>query len=298
MIENYLTELLSVKVLIKDKEDKSSVYNKIVCMSLQSIKYLCKLGFDNQNEAMSKNQDFTKYIKRIYEDNKDNELFKPKLDCFKKICGDNDKSPESKYFVIFQDDVIIVKPESKKNYNEMKDYMKLLISLLPKIRLEAYYDLYQYGNNYYPERSMIQDFLIKLNDYPRKFLEPKHNFNDIYLMTKTLIELVNNGCSLSEKEIKETTEMIRSYVENTRKIESEVSYHISNIIKTMKNYIRRLKTSNLRYRTKIIPSLIAKNIIDNENFIPFSIDKIETKVDSKKSIERETSLKYLTNNTK
>ena len=64
MIENYLKELLSVKVLIKDKEDKSSVYNKIVCMSLQSIKYLCKLGFDNQNEAMSKNQDFTKYIKR------------------------------------------------------------------------------------------------------------------------------------------------------------------------------------------------------------------------------------------
>eukprot|EP00826_Nyctotherus_ovalis_P010552 TRINITY_DN12775_c0_g1_i2.p1 TRINITY_DN12775_c0_g1~~TRINITY_DN12775_c0_g1_i2.p1 ORF type:complete len:184 (+),score=29.08 TRINITY_DN12775_c0_g1_i2:220-771(+) len=154
--------------------------------------------------------------------------------------------------------------------------------LLGQITLEPYFNLRCYAHDEHPERSIMEDFLTRLTEYPNLFFIPTSKPNSIELLTTSLKKAINSGVAITEESIADIIETCTNTLKQSKKGNNKHYSYINGMITSIKSHTRRVKKAIQQHTCEVIPLIEAERLINNKKLVKFSIDKVEIIVPANK----------------
>ena len=286
MVDKYLNELLSIEVPKKeDIKNEELMRNMVVCLPLRSILLILRAALKNIDKFDEQDFTFTKALSRIEEFIKNDKIFAPKQGIYNKICGEEEKGSEGIHYIILYDLQFLNKDTNGIGF---ENWQEVVGKLLSQITLEPYFNLSYYADEKHPERSMIEDLLTKLNQYPHMFLIPSSRPNYVSLLVANLGKQVKNGLDITEEKIADTIAASAQAIKQTKKSNNKLYTYLNNIITTLKNSTRRINKAVHQYTNEIIPLLEAERLIKTKKLFKFSIDQVQVIIPANKVTDKAT----------
>lgn len=281
-VDKYLNELLDIEVPKKEEVVKvceEQVCSTAVCMPLKSVKVICATALKSVDKFDENQFAFTKALTRIEEFIKEDKIFVPKPGIYRKICGEEEKSAEERHYVVLQDWQL---PAMDGRPTKFEGWQKLMAHLLGQVTLEPYFNLCCYADDQHPERSVMEDFLIRLTQYPNLFFTPKSKPTSVELLTTNLKKATSNGAAITEDSIINTITACTNALKQSKKGSNKHYSYINGMIASIKNCTRKVKKAIQQYTGEVIPLVEAERLVNNKELLKFSIDKVEIVVPANK----------------
>jgi len=284
MVDNYLDQLLMVNIPLNTKFKKYNDYDNendtmiatVLCMSLESIKFLCMISISNLEYFNNTQPSFAKYLNRIRNAMKTPDaikIFTPNQTLFSPIAiQKNTENKEKVHYIIIQEYCFTDKSEIML-LNEPSQ--KLLCDLLGELHLEEYYQKSLIFHTEINNPDIISDIIEKTQEYPDIFLVPPKKINKIKIICELLKSNIKNGIDLSFEKIMQMCEAYENAIHTKEIKENEVAQNMQNTINLANSYTRKIIDASRQLETETIPGLLANLLIDMKGKFPFFIDKME-----------------------
>ena len=157
---------------------------------------------------------------------------------------------------------------------------KLLQALLLELKFEEYYAL---SLNEKSEKSVMEDILIKLQEFPELFSILPSKMNKVTILTQLLLKQLNDNILITDKQVIEMEAMYQQAISTMTK-DSIESYKQAKIITILnKTALHTIKTKNMQLENEVLPLLLAESIINMNKFLSFSIERTEFQTTGERS---------------
>jgi len=260
-IQEYITKLLAIQLPKQENE-----LNSIFCFSLESFKYIHKISITNEQYLKTIKSSYMNHIKHITKKMKIN----PDLLTLSKRLELN--------YILLRDNYKI----ENNIVNSNVEWEILLYLLLEHVNLEGYLGIVEHIKGAVFKKSIIEDLLMRLEEYPELFIGSFKDENIIKLVGRLLNMLIHNG----QITVQHIGKAIRKNETKLKELKEESKKGLdwmNNIQKELNIYKLKTKAIVVQLENKIIPILEAKNIIESKEFLKFYIDSVTIQKELKKS---------------
>jgi hypothetical protein len=230
MIDKYLNELLSIEIPKKEyMKNEELMHNMVVCLPLKTIRLICRTAVKNVDQFDEQQFTFTKALNRIEEFIKNDKIFIPKQGMYRKICGEEEKGSEGTHYIVLHDFQFLNNDTTPIGF---ESWQEVVSRLLDQITLESYFNLSYYADEEHPKRSMIEDLLTRLNQYPSMLLIPSSKLSSVSLLAANLRKQIKNGLDITEERIADTMGTYAQAIKQAKKNNKKLYGHLNSIITT------------------------------------------------------------------